>query len=178
MLRIRPLNATSVYCKVANEEASGEWRHYRVHTLGDGVSKGRRVQNRKATFQKCNDLNGISWVLQVWKVKDHSKCTFYLDIDCITSLIPFDGIDLTYLSTISLAPDDLTLITQHPILWNHDTAQFHCIHFTNEVHLGYSILTWQCLSCILTWRDSLHICLARTTTSESETHELVNSVAS
>jgi len=41
-----------------------------------------------------------------------------------------------------------------------------------------SILTWQCLSCILTWRDSLHICLARTTTSESETHELVNSVAS
>jgi len=41
-----------------------------------------------------------------------------------------------------------------------------------------SILTWQCLSCMLTWRDSLHVCLARTTLSESETHELVNSVAS
>ena len=48
----------------------------------------------------------------------------------------------TYLSTISLAPDDLTLITQHPLLchsWNHDTAQFDCIHFTDEAHLGYSL---------------------------------------
>jgi len=99
--------------------------------------KGRRVWNRKAAFQTCNDLvicaqldddpQGVS--LQVWRVKDHGKCIFSLDID----------IDIPL--NIFLAPDGLTVIISSPTScysWNHDTAQFDHIHFADEAHLvGY-----------------------------------------
>ena len=104
----------------------------------DPRPKGRRVQNRKAAFQTRNDLvictqlenevsNEISGLLQVWKLKDNSECTFSLDIN------------ITHPWSISLAPNGLTFIAQDPLLcysWNHNTAQFDRIHFTDEAHLG------------------------------------------
>jgi len=102
----------------------------------DPWPKGRRVRLWKAAFQTCNDLVicaqlvDLDSKLQVWKVKDHSECTFSLDID------------INGYSPIFLAPDGLTLITQHPLLcysWNHDTAQFDHIHFTDEAHLMHFV---------------------------------------
>ena len=103
----------------------------------DPWPKGRRAQNRKAAFQRCNDLvicaqledldsHEISRLLQVWEVKDHSA-SFSLDIN------------IDKYSPISLAPDGLTLISRRPPFlcysWNHTTAQFDPLHFTNKAHL-------------------------------------------
>ena len=94
----------------------------------DPWPEGRSVHIWKAAFQTCNDLVICvdSGLLQVWKLKDHSECTFSLDIN------------LTICSPIFLAPDGLTLITGNPILcysWDHETAQFDRIHFTDEAYL-------------------------------------------
>jgi len=106
----------------------------------DPTPKGRSVYRRKAAFQTCNDLvictkledddsDEISGLLQVWKVKDHSECTFSLYINM--------GYSDTYLT-----PDGLTLIIDSPFScysWNHDTAQFYPFHFAGEAHLrGYA----------------------------------------
>ena len=101
----------------------------------DPTPKGRSVYRRKAAFQTCNDLvicaqledDEISGLLQVWNVKDNSKCTFSLDIN------------INRYSDIFLAPDGLTVITGWPVScysWNHNTAQFHPFHFADEAHLG------------------------------------------
>jgi len=101
--------------------------------------EGRRCYGWMA-FQTCNDLvictrsedhsHEISCLLQVWKLKDHSECTSSLDINMNKYL------------DILLAPDGLTVIFTEPVLcysWNHETAQFDRIHFTDEAHLdGYS----------------------------------------
>jgi len=103
---------------------------------------GRSVYRWKAAFQTCNDLvicaelNSTSGLLQVWKLKDHSECTSSLDIN------------ITRNSSISLAPDGLTVIFADPVFfadpvscysWNHETAQFDRVHFTNEANIsGYS----------------------------------------
>jgi len=96
----------------------------------DPWPKGRHVYRRKVAFPTCNHLvicaqlfDGIPGLLQVWKLKDHSECTSSLDIKC---------------SDILLAPDGLTVIFTDPVLcysWNHETAQFDRIHFTDEAHL-------------------------------------------
>jgi len=44
-------------------------------------------------------------------------------------------INITIYSIVFLAPDGLTVIFTHPVLWNHETAQFDRIHFTDEAHL-------------------------------------------
>ena len=100
----------------------------------DPTPKGKSVRKMQAAFQTCDDLvictqlESTSGLLQVWKVKDHSECTFSLDIN------------MGYLD-IYLAPDGLTLITDSPFSyysWNHDTAQFHPSRFADEAHLdGY-----------------------------------------
>jgi len=100
----------------------------------DPWPKGRHVHEQSAAFQTCNDLvicaqlqNGFSGLLQVWKLKDHSECTSSLDIN------------LNKYSPIFLAPDGLTVIFTGPVLcysWNHETAQFDRIHFTDEALLG------------------------------------------
>ena len=92
--------------------------------------KGRHLYRWKAAFPTCNDLvicarlrDEFSGLLQVWKLKDHSECTSSLGIKC---------------SNILLAPDGLTVICTPPTLcysWNPETAQFDCIHFTDEAHL-------------------------------------------
>ena len=97
------------------------------------------VRNRKVAFQTRNDLvictqlegddsYEISGLLQVWKLKDHSECTFSLPINIREN------------SSIYLAPDGLTVIFTDPVLcysWNHDTAKFYRISFTDEAHLGH-----------------------------------------
>ena len=99
----------------------------------DPTPKERRVFCRKAAFQTCDDLvictqvHPTSGLLQVWKVKDHSECTFSLDINM--------GYSNPY-----LAPNGLTVITCGPTScysWDHDTAQFHPFHFADEAHLGW-----------------------------------------
>jgi len=99
--------------------------------------KGRHIRIRKVAFQTCNDLvicaklqddgsGEISGILQVWKVKDRLECTYSLDISVGEN------------SQILLAPDGLTVIIDNPnscYSWNHDTAQFHRIYFTDEAHL-------------------------------------------
>jgi len=106
----------------------------------DPWPKGRSVvYGRKAAFQTCNDLvicaqpedsHETSGLLQVWELKDHSECTSSLDIN------------ITRDSFVFLAPDGLTVIFTDPVLcysWNHETAQFDRIHFTDEAHIsGYS----------------------------------------
>jgi len=97
--------------------------------------KGRRSYGWMA-FQTCNDLvictrskdhsDEISCLLQVWQLKDHSECVSSLDININTY------------SDILLAPDGLTVIFTNPVKcysWNHETAQFDRIHFTDEAHL-------------------------------------------
>jgi len=94
--------------------------------------KGRHCYGWMA-FQTCNDLvictlpeDEISCLLQVWKLKDHSKCTSSLHIN------------ISRFSQIFLAPDGLTVIFTRPVLcysWHHETAQFNRIHFTDEAHL-------------------------------------------
>ena len=89
------------------------------------------VYEWKAAFQTCNHLvicaklgGDSSGLLQVWKLKDHSECVSSLDIN--EYFKPF------------LAPDGLTVIFTDPFLcysWNHETAQFDRIHFTDEAHL-------------------------------------------
>ena len=108
----------------------------------DPWPKGRHVYYWKAAFQTCNNLvicarlrgdrNEISGLLQVWKLKDHSKCMSSLDIN----------MNINAIWPIFLAPDGLTVIFTDPVLcysWNHETAQFDRIHFTDEAHLyrGY-----------------------------------------
>jgi len=98
--------------------------------------KGGRVRLREAAFPTCNhlvicallqddDSDEISGLLQVWKLKDHSECMSSLHINkCLD---------------IFLAPDGLTVIFADPVLcysWNHETAQFDRIHFTDEVYRG------------------------------------------
>jgi len=97
----------------------------------DPWPKGRHVG--KAAFQTCNDLVTYTWpkddcpdLLQVWQLKDDSECTSSLDININTY------------SSVLLAPDGLTVIFTDPVLcysWNHETAQFDRIHFTDEAHL-------------------------------------------
>jgi len=97
----------------------------------DPWPKGRHVW--KAAFQTCNDLvictrskDEIPCLLQVWQLKDDSECTSSLDINT------------DFMSDILLAPDGLTAIFTNPVLcysWNHETAQFDRIHFTDEAHL-------------------------------------------
>jgi len=135
------------------------------------LPKGRHVSRWKAAFQTCNHLvictylrdDETSGLLRVWKLKGHSECISSLDINT------------NKCSPMFLAPDGLTVIFADPVLcysWNHKTAQFDRIHFTDEAHL-YGIMGH-----IHLMRNSLHAILARTNTSESGTHELVNSVAS
>ena len=133
--------------------------------------KGRHLCRWKAAFPTCNhlvirallrddDWNELSGLLQVWKLKDHSECTSSLDINMNKD--PY----------ILLAPDGLTVIFTDPVLcysWNHETAQFDRIHFTDEAHFFRHTRLMG---------NSLRVGLGRTTTSESGTHELVNSVAS
>jgi len=97
----------------------------------DPWPKGRDVRMKRAAFQTRNDLvicaklNWTSWLLQVWKVKDHSECTFLLNMD--KDSFP------------CLAPDGLTVIIDKPTSiysWNHDTARFHPFHFADQAHLG------------------------------------------
>ena len=97
----------------------------------DPWPKGRSVSIKQAAFQTHNDpvicaeLNWTSWLLQVWKVKDHSECTFLLD-------------NMNKDSFLRLAPDGLTVIIEKPTIysWNHDTAQFHPFYFADQAHLG------------------------------------------
>jgi len=106
----------------------------------DPWPKGRLVYDWEVAFRTCNDLvicaqlrdddpDGISGLLQVWKLKDHSECTSSLHIS------------INIMSNIFLAPNGLTVIFTDPVLcysWNHETAQFDRIHFTGEAHLyGY-----------------------------------------
>jgi len=104
----------------------------------DPWPKGRRVHRWKAAFQTCNHLvictylrdDEILGLLQVWKLKDHSECTSSLHINI--------GKYLDISSFVLLAPDGLTIIFTGPVLcysWNHETAQFDRIHFTDEAHL-------------------------------------------
>jgi len=129
----------------------------------DPWPKGRHFW--KAAFQTCNDLvictrskDEIPCLLQVWQLKDDSECTSSLHINKY--------------SDIFLAPDGLTVICTPPTLcysWDHETAQFDRIHFTDEAHFFRHTHLMG---------NSLRVGLGRTTTSESGTHELVNSVAS
>ena len=130
--------------------------------------KGRHVYRWKAAFQTCNHLvicaqlrDDFSGLLQVWKLKDHSECMSSLDIN------------ISKYSDIFLAPDGLTVIFTDPVLcysWNHETAQDR-IHSTDEAHLdGYHH--------VYSPDGKLFACRSGTATSESGTHELVNSVAS
>ena len=102
--------------------------------LFDPTPKGKSVYYRKTVFQIYNDLvictklkNGDSHeileLLQVWKVKDHSKYKFSLDIKY---------------SDIFLAPNGLTIITCRPTScysWNYDISQFHPFYFADEAYL-------------------------------------------
>jgi len=105
--------------------------------------KGRHVFGWKAAFQTCNhlviyallqddDSYEISGLLQVWKLKDHSECMSSLDIN-------INGYP-SMTSFVLLAPDGLTVIFIDPVIlcysWNHETAQFDRIHFTDEAYLG------------------------------------------
>ena len=112
--------------------------HPENHLSFDPQPKGS-VRNRKFAFQTPNDLvictqlegddlYEISGLLQVWKLKDQSECTFSLSINIREN------------SSIYLAPDGLTVIFTDPVLcysWNHDTAKFYRIYFTDEAHLGH-----------------------------------------
>ena len=112
--------------------------HPENHLSFDPQPKGS-VRNRKFAFQTRNDLvictqlegddsYEISGLLQVWKLKDQSECTFSLSINIREN------------SSIYLAPDGLTVIFTDPVLcysWNHDTAKFYRIYFTDEAHLGH-----------------------------------------
>jgi len=103
----------------------------------DPWPKGRHVYRWQAAFQTCNhlvicallrddDWNEFSGLLQVWKLKDHSEYMSSLDIN------------INNYSDIFLASDGLTVIFTDPVLcysWNHETAQFDRIHFTDEAHL-------------------------------------------
>jgi len=97
----------------------------------DPWPKGRRGY-RWMAFQTCNDLvictrskDEIPCLLQVWQLKDDSECTSSLNIN------------INKYSYISLAPDGLTVITNlvSCYSWNHETAQFDRIHFTDGAHL-------------------------------------------
>jgi len=100
----------------------------------DPWPKGRRGYILEAAFQTCNDLvictqskDEIPCLLQVWQLKDDSECTSSLDIN------------ISKYSDILLAPDGLTVIFTDPVLcysWDHETAQFDRIHFTDEVYRG------------------------------------------
>jgi len=120
------------------------------HLSFDPWPKGRKIQ---VTFQTRNEDLGL---LQVRKVKDHSECTFSLNIDLsIFSTTP-DGLDFTWLWTISLAHNGLTLIIGTSCYsWNHDTAQFDRINYSPDGKF------FACCS----YED-------RTMTSESRTHKL------
>jgi len=103
----------------------------------DPRPKGRYVLRWRAAFPTCNhlvicaqlqddDLDEIPCLLQVWQLKDHSECTSSLDSN------------FNKWSNIFLSPDGLTVIFTHPVLcysWNHETAQFDHIHFTDEALL-------------------------------------------
>jgi len=104
--------------------------------------KRRSVRDSKVAFQTCHELvicaklkgddsDELSGLLQVWKVKDRSECAFSLDIS------------IGKYSDIYLAPDGSTVIFPDLTLcysWNHDTAQFHPFHFTDEAYLrGYPL---------------------------------------
>jgi len=103
----------------------------------DPLPKGRHYSRWKAAFQTCNHLvictylrdDETSGLLRVWKLKGHSECISSLDINTNKR------------SPMFLAPDGLTVIFTDPVLcysWNHETAQFDRIHFTDEAHLyGY-----------------------------------------
>jgi len=99
----------------------------------DPWPKGRHVYKWMAAFQTCNDLvictqpeYNCSCLLQVWKLKDHSECMSSLDININSD------------SYIFLAPDGLTVIIFTDLFsWNHETAQFDRIHFTDEAHLHW-----------------------------------------
>jgi len=107
--------------------------------------KGRHLYTWKAAFPTCNhlvicaplrdnDLDGFSGLLQVWKLKDHIECSssLHINIDNYPDNYPDKYPD------IFLAPDGLTVIFADPILcysWNHKTAQFDRMHFTDEAHL-------------------------------------------
>jgi len=99
----------------------------------DPCPKGRSAYIRKVAFQTRSDLvvctnlrDATSGLLQVWKLKGHTECTFSLDINIGRS------------SIVSLAPDGLTVIIHSPAScysWNQNTAQFDRIHFTDEALL-------------------------------------------
>ena len=101
----------------------------------DPLPEGISVHKWKAAFQTCNDLVICAdlGLLQVWKLKDHSECTFSLEIN------------MDKRSDILLAPDGLTLIIDDPTScysWNYETAQFDRIHFTDEAHLDRYSMTY------------------------------------
>jgi len=101
----------------------------------DPWPKGRLLYGWKAAFQTCNDLvicvqlQEIPCLLQVWKLKYHRECMSSLNINKCSDIL--------------LAPDGLTVIFTQPIFtdpvlcysWNHETAHFDRIHFTDEAHL-------------------------------------------
>jgi len=111
--------------------------HPENHLSFDTSPEGRRVSILYAAFKTCNDLvicsllrhndsDEISELLQVWRVKDCSECTFSVDIN------------IDKHSYVWMAPDGLTLIITSPIScysWNNGTAQFHPFHFADEAHL-------------------------------------------
>jgi len=114
--------------------------------LRNDVWTGIRI--RKVAFQTCNDLvictcfYDDSGLLQVWHRQDPTgfECTYSLSFTRDES------------SDICLAPDGLTVIimprsswnhkTAQVIVpssfysWNHDAAQFHPVHFDDQVHIS------------------------------------------
>ena len=100
----------------------------------DPLPEGISVHKWKAAFQTCNDLVICAdlGLLQVWKLKDHSECTFSLEIN------------MDKRSDILLAPDGLILIDDPTSCysWNYETAQFDRIHFTDEAHLDRYSMTY------------------------------------
>jgi len=69
-----------------------------------------------------------------WRIKVNARFIWTL-----TAQLPRSHLmaSTPHLSTISLTPDGLTIITQHPLLcysWIHYTAQFDRIHFADEAH--------------------------------------------
>jgi len=95
------------------------------------------IHNQKVAFPTCNHLvictqlhrgghRNDSGLLQVWKLKGEIDFTLSLKI--------------TRPWLMLLAPDGLTLIIGTSCYsWNHDTAQFDRVNFTDEAHLdGYS----------------------------------------
>jgi len=91
------------------------------------------IHNQKVAFPTCNHLvictqlhreghRNDSGLLQVWKLKGEIDFTLSLEI--------------TKPSLMLLAPDGLTFIIGTLCYsWNHDTAQFDRIYFTDEAHL-------------------------------------------